>query len=241
MGAFAGTSSWEFPAPDRASPDGLLGVGADLEPATLLDAYARGIFPMPVADGKVVGWFSPDPRGVLPLERFRLSRSLRRSERRLRTTLDQAFAEVVACCADPARPGGWISEEMAGAYVRLHELGVAHSVEVWDGRDTLVGGLFGVSIGALFAAESKFHRARDASKVALARLVRELDSIPAAGALLDVQWCTPHLASVGAVELARADYLERLERAVTCGGPPAFSAPCPAGGAGSSASGADSI
>ena len=204
-------SSWAFPPVETATPEGLVGVGADLEPATILDAYARGIFPMPVAGSEFVGWWSPDPRGVLPLERFHVSRSLRRSWRRLRTTVNQAFDEVVAGCADPARAQGWISGEVVAAYTRLHRLGAAHSVETWDEEDRLVGGLYGVAIGGLFAAESKFHRVTDASKVALARLVEELGSRrEAREVLLDVQWCTPHLASLGAVEIGRDEYLRRL-------------------------------
>ena len=213
-------SSWTFPAPSAATLEGVVGIGADLEPETLLEAYVSGIFPMPVrVDGgpekEVIGWWSPDPRGVLPPRRFEISRSLRRSCRRFSSTINRAFVDVVYGCADPARPHGWITEGMADAYTRLHRRGFAHSIEVWNGDGDLVGGLYGVSIGRLFSAESKFYRETDASKVALARLVEELlAGITDGEPLLDVQWCTPHLASLGAIEISRADYLRRLERAV---------------------------
>ena len=179
----------------------------------MLAAYRHGMFPMPVRtdEGRVLAWWSPDPRGVLPLDGLRVSRSLRRSLRRYRVTADTAFADVVAACADPARPSGWISDEIAAAYARLHELGIAHSVETWEG-DVLVGGLYGVSIGGLFAGESMFSHRTDASKVALVHLVEHLRR--GGATLLDVQWATPHLESLGVVEIARADYIERVRDAV---------------------------
>ena len=149
----------------------MVGVGADLAPGTLLDAYRRGLFPMRLHAGGPIGWWSPDPRGVIPLDGLHVSRSLRRSCRRYRVTVDQAFDDVVRGCADPSRPHGWIDDEFARAYAELHRLGWAHSIEVWDADDALVGGLYGVAIGGLFAAESKFHRATDASKVAVVGLV----------------------------------------------------------------------
>jgi leucyl/phenylalanyl-tRNA---protein transferase len=211
--------AWRFPPPYAASPDGLLAVGADLEPGTLLAAYRSGVFPMPLSGVGELTWFSPDPRGVVPLDEFRPSRSLRRSARRFTVTADAAFADVVAGCADPRRPGGWITPAIRTAYERLHALGWAHSLEVWDERGALAGGLYGVEIGGLFAAESKFHRQTDASKVALAALVERLR---AAGGerLLDVQWTTPHLRSLGARDIARVDYLARLPAALAA--PPAF-------------------
>jgi leucyl/phenylalanyl-tRNA---protein transferase len=210
---------WAFPPPDAAGPDGLLAIGADLEPGTLLAAYRSGVFPMPLSGVRELTWFSPDPRAVVPLGEFRPSRSLRRSARRFTVTADMAFADVVAGCADPRRPGGWITPAIRAAYERLHALGWAHSLEVWDDGGALAGGLYGVEVGGLFAAESKFHRRTDASKVALAALVERLR---AAGGerLLDVQWATPHLRSLGARDIARADYLRRLERALQL--PPAF-------------------
>jgi leucyl/phenylalanyl-tRNA--protein transferase len=156
-----------------------------------------------------MGWWSPDPRAVLPLDGLRVSRSLRRSCARYELRVDAAFSDVVAACGDAGRPGGWITAEIRAAYARLHELGWAHSVEAWDG-DGLVGGLYGVAVGGLFAGESMFHRRLDASKVALVGLVELLQEDGVAGRLLDVQWTTDHLVSLGAVDVPRADYLERL-------------------------------
>ena len=167
-------------------------------------------------------WFCPVMRGVLPLDGLVVSRSLRRSVRDHEIRVDTAFEEVIDACADPARDAGWIDEEIRAAYLRLHELGWAHSVESWrDGR--LVGGLYGVAIGGLFAGESMFHRARDASKVALVGLVGLLRDGYADERLLDVQWRTPHLASLGVVEIPRAAYLRRLVRALALPQPAAFS------------------
>lgn len=194
-----------LPPADSADEHGIVAVGGDLRPELLLAAYRGGIFPMPV-EGHLV-WWSPDPRGVI--ERVRVSRSLRRTRRRFEIRTDTAFAAVVEGCADPRREGGWITREVRDAYVRLHELGWAHSVEAWDG-DGLAGGLYGVAIGRLFAAESMFHRRTDASKAALAALAERMCT----GALIDVQWLTPHLASLGAVEIPRAEYLRRLARAI---------------------------
>jgi leucyl/phenylalanyl-tRNA---protein transferase len=166
------------------------------------------MFPMPL-QGRLV-WWSPDPRAILAPEDFVVSRSLRRTRRRFEIRRDTAFAAVVDGCADPRRPHGWITPEIRAAYLELHELGWAHSVEAWD-ADGLAGGLYGVAIGRLFAAESMFHRATDASKAALAALVEGLGP----GGLLDVQWLTPHLASLGATEIPRTEYLARLARAVS--------------------------
>ena len=193
-----------------------MALGGDLEPETLLAAYRAGLFPMPVEGSRLMAWWSPDPRAVIPAERFLPSRSLRRSIRRYDTTIDRCFRDVVEGCADPARPHGWITAEIADAYTRLHELGWAHSIEVWH-EGELVGGMYGVSIGAFFAGESKFHRARDASKVAVARMVELLE--PYDGAVFDVQWITPHLESLGAVEIRQAEYLRRLRTAVESPGP----------------------
>jgi leucyl/phenylalanyl-tRNA--protein transferase len=192
----------------------VVGVGADLEPGTLLQAYRNGIFPMPVGDGQqeLLAWWSPDPRAVLPLDGLRVSRSLRRSLARYEVRFDTAFDAVVANCADPDRSGRWITPEIAAAYGVLHRLGWAHSVEAWSPGGRLVGGLYGVAIGGLFAGESMFHHETDASKVALIGLVERLR---AGGAtLLDVQWSTPHLTSLGVVEVPRSTYLERLVEAV---------------------------
>ncbi len=199
-------TSWAFPPVESADRHGLIGVGADLEPGTLLNAYRHGIFPMPVGR-RQVGWWSPDPRAIVPLDRLRVTRSLRRSLSKFEVRLNTAFVDVIHACADPRRDGGWITPAIVGAYAALHDLGWAHSVETWrDGE--LVGGLYGVAIGGLFAGESMFHHENDASKVALVALVEMLQS--SACALLDVQWCTPHLASLGAIEISRRHYLELL-------------------------------
>lgn len=211
--------AWEFPPAGEAGADGLLALGADLEPSTLVAAYRAGIFPMPISGVAEIAWFSPDPRGIVPLDGFRPSRSLRRAARRFTVTTDRAFADVVEGCADPRRPGGWITPAIRAAYGRLHALGWAHSVEVWDAEGALAGGLYGVEIGGLFAAESKFHTQTDASKVALAALVERLRSARGPR-LLDVQWTTPHLRTLGAVDIARDDYLARLPAALAA--PPAF-------------------
>jgi leucyl/phenylalanyl-tRNA--protein transferase len=170
-----------------------------------------------------LGWWSPDPRGVLPLGGLHVSRSLRRAVRRFEVRVDSAFAEVVAACADPGRGGRWITAEVAEAYGELHRLGWAHSVECWrDGR--LAGGLYGLAVGGLFAGESMFHRESDASKVALVALVRVLARDGDPRRLLDVQWRTPHLASLGVVDVPREEYL-RLLGAALRRRPPTFTAP----------------
>ena len=191
-----------------------VGVGADLEPGTLLAAYRAGLFPMRLAARGPIGWWSPDPRGILPLGGLRVSRSLRRAVGRFTVTVDGDFRAVMRACADTPRPGGWIDDAFVDAYCRLHELGWAHSVEVWsiDPSPSLVGGLYGVAIGGLFAGESMFHRTTDASKVALVHLVERLRA--GGGVLLDVQWRTDHLASLGAVTVGRDEYGRLLARAV---------------------------
>jgi leucyl/phenylalanyl-tRNA---protein transferase len=204
---------WAFPPAEAAGEQGLLAIGADLAPGTLLAAYRAGIFPMPLDDVAEMAWFSPDPRGVLPLDEFSAGRSLRRSMRRFTVTVDRAFAGVVAGCADPRRPGGWITPAIRAAYQELHALGWAHSVEAWDPDGTLAGGLYGVEIGGLFAAESKFHVRTDASKVALAALVERLREA-GGDRLLDVQWTTPHLRALRARDVPRAQYLRRLAGAL---------------------------
>jgi len=202
-------SAWQF---ERVpfGPDDIVAEGADLEPATLVNAYSHGLFPMPIGR-KRLGWFSPQERGIFPLDDFHVSRSLEKSCRRFRVSLDHDFVGVMHGCGDPRRDHGWINDEFVDAYSRLHQLGYAHSVEVWR-DDELVGGVYGVRIRRLFAGESMFHRATDASKVALVGLV---DLLRAAGfSLFDVQWSTPHLASLGAISLPRPRYLEMLSEAV---------------------------
>ena len=203
-------SLWNLPVPDVVDPSGVVAVGADLEPGTLLAAYRGGLFPMRL-DGGPVGWWSPDPRGVLPLDGLRVTRSMRQAARRFEVRIDTAFAAVMRACADPSRPHGWIDASFIDAYVRLHELGWAHSVECWR-EERLVGGLYGVAIGGLFAGESMFHRERDASKAALMALVELLRD--GGATLLDVQWTTDHLRSLGAVDISRAEYLHRLAEAI---------------------------
>jgi leucyl/phenylalanyl-tRNA--protein transferase len=214
-------TGWDFPASLHHIDDDVVGVGADLEPATLLAAYRRGLFPMPGDPGMPMLWWSPDPRGILPLDRLRVSRSLRASVRRMEVRVDTAFDEVIRACADPSRDSGWISRAIIDAYTELHELGWAHSVEAWQ-DDRLVGGLYGVAIGGLFAGESMFHRVTDASKVALVGLVDLLRDEHAERRVLDVQWSTPHLASLGVVEMARSTYLELLRSALGVPLPAAF-------------------
>src|SRR6266545_1849522 len=205
------TCRWRFPEPSTADGDGLVGFGADLEPETLLHAYRQGIFPWP-HPGMPLPWFSPDPRGIIRLDGLRTSRSLRQRLRNSgwETTVDRAFEAVVAACAERYRPEGtWIVPELRAAYSRLHRLGHAHSLEVWRGED-LLGGLYGVSVGGVFTGESMFHRATDASKVALVDLVAWLAE--GGGCLIDVQVLTAHLARLGAREIPRGDYLALLDR-----------------------------
>jgi leucyl/phenylalanyl-tRNA--protein transferase len=208
-----GDSRWRLPLPSQLPDRDLVGVGGDLQPSTVVNAYRRGIFPMEVTGlPGVLGWWSPDPRGILPLDRLRVTRSTRQSVKRYEIRVDTCFARVVRGCADPSREDGWINERFITAYTRLHELGWAHSVEVFDRDGELAGGLYGVRVDGLFAGESMFHVKRDASKVALVALV---DLMRTSGMpLLDVQWCTDHLASLGAVAIAREEYLARLADAV---------------------------
>jgi len=210
-------TAWQLPPADSADDTEIAGVGADLEPGTLVAAYRSGLFPMRVGRGGPVAWWSPDPRGVVPLDGFHESRSLRRSRPRFEISVDHAFEEVMRACADPHRPHGWIDDDFVAAYTALHRLGWAHSVESWTAQGALAGGVYGVSIGGLFAAESMFHRVTDAGKSALAALV---DLLREGGAsLLDVQWTTPHLVSLGAIDVPRAKYLELLAEALTRPGP----------------------
>jgi leucyl/phenylalanyl-tRNA---protein transferase len=206
-------SPWEFPDP-RDAEDDLVAIGADLAPATLLAAYRAGIFPMPEHGVRPpMHWFSPVERGIVPLDGLVVSRSLRRACRDFEIRVDTAFDAVVAACGDSARDAGWITRDISAAYAELHRLGWAHSVEAWcDGE--LAGGLYGVGVGGLFAGESMFHHARDASKVALVGLVSLLTADGVEGRLLDVQWVTPHLATLGATEVSRAAYLRLLAEAL---------------------------
>jgi leucyl/phenylalanyl-tRNA--protein transferase len=210
-----------MPPAESADGDGIVGTGADLEPGTLLAAYRAGMFPMPI--GQTTGWWSPDPRAIIPLDGLRVSRSLRRSLRGYEIRVDTAFTEVMAACGDPRRPHGWITDAFLTAYTRLHELGWAHSVEAWSPEDgALAGGLYGVATNGLFAGESMFHHRTDASKVALVSLVDVLGADGHPDRLLDIQWVTPHLRTLGAVEIAAADYQQRLQRALLVPPPDPF-------------------
>ena len=201
-----------FPHPDSADEDGFLAVGGDLKPGTLLLAYRNGIFPWTT---RPITWWSPDPRAIIPLGGLHVSRSLGKVLRKgaFSITFDRAFRAVMEGCAEP-RPGRketWITPAFITGYTRLHDLGYAHSVETWDG-ERLAGGLYGVAIGGFFAGESMFSAMENASKVALVSMEEKLRK--SGFALFDVQFVTPHLHSMGAVEIPRREYLERLRRAV---------------------------
>lgn len=210
-------SRFELPDPRSAVGD-VVAVGGDLAPGTLLQAYRKGMFPMHLSEGPLA-WWSPVERAIIPLGGLKVSRSLRQSTRRYLVSVDEDFHGVIEGCAYSDRPGGWITEEFVDAYTELHHLGWAHSLEVWDVDGNLVGGLYGVGIGGLFAGESMFHAARDASKVALVHLVVIMNQ---GGALLDVQWLTPHLETLGGVVIGRDEYLRRLPEALSAPGPFAF-------------------
>lgn len=201
-----------FPDPERADDDGLVAVGGDLSPKRLLEAYRRGIFPWFDEETPIL-WWSPDPRAIFEMDGLHVSRRLARTIRsgRFTVSFDRDFAGVIRGCAYRPEQGVWITPEMIRAYTRLHELGHAHSVEVWH-EGELAGGLYGVAVGGLFAGESMFTRVRDASKVALAHL---MDHLRRHGyQLFDVQFLNDHTASLGATEIPRREYLARLRRAL---------------------------
>lgn len=210
--------------PEESWPNqDLVALSDEVDPELVVEAYRAGVFPMPLPGAAFearIGWWSPVRRGHLPLAGLRVTRSLRQSCRRYQVSLDRDFAQVMTRCADPSRAGGWIDAEIRTVYEQLHHAGLAHSVETWDRQGRLVGGLYGVSLGGLFAGESMFHDpqlGRDASKVALVRLVEVLQTAP--GCLLDVQWVTDHLASLGAQEVPRLRYLAMLDDALQRPGP----------------------
>ena len=208
-----GESRWSFPPPDTWPETDLIAVGGDLEPATLINAYRHAIFPMDVsALGGRLGWWSPNPRGIVPLDGLRVTKSMRQSAKRFEIRIDTCFTEVMRACGNPAREDGWITEPFVAAYTTLHHLGWAHSIEVFDKQGELAGGLYGVRVNGLFAGESMFHAQRDASKVALMALVQLMRDTGLQ--LLDVQWKTEHLASLGAIEVSRREYLARLAGAI---------------------------
>ncbi|NLV24885.1 MAG: leucyl/phenylalanyl-tRNA--protein transferase [Deltaproteobacteria bacterium] len=214
-----------FPPPDMAEADGLLAVGGDLSPQRLLLAYSMGIFPW--FDEPPILWWSPDPRVIIEPHKLKISRRLARTLRsgRFTVTIDRAFAEVIRLCAGVPRAGQsgtWITPAMEDAYVRLFQRGFAHSVECWRGTK-LAGGIYGVSLGRCFFGESMFHRETDASKVALAGL---MDHLRRRGfAFLDCQLPSSHLASLGAIEISRRDFLLRMKKGEVAPGIPSSPSP----------------
>ncbi|WP_343388127.1 leucyl/phenylalanyl-tRNA--protein transferase [Candidatus Amarobacter glycogenicus] len=204
---------WRFPDARLAPPNGLLAEGADFAPSTIVAAYGAGIFPWPHEDAEYL-WFSPDPRAIVPLDGLHVSRRLGRTIRsgRFKVTVDAAFEQVMRACVVRPHDGTWITPRLIEGYTTLHHLGWAHSVEVWDPPGELAGGLYGVAVGAMFGAESMFHRQRDASKVAVAALVQHCREIGVE--LLDVQVLNEHTESLGAVQIGRDEYLGRLAAAV---------------------------
>ncbi|MGZ4687326.1 leucyl/phenylalanyl-tRNA--protein transferase [Oryzihumus sp.] len=216
-------SRWQLDLSQAQPEEDLVGVGADLEPGTLLRAYRAGLFPMGLGrHGRgPIGWWSPDPRGVLLPGDLKVSKSLRKSCRRFEVRVDTAFTDVMRACADPGRDGRWITPAVVRAYTALYQLGWAHSVETWQDGE-LVGGLYGLAVGGLFAGESMFHHATDASKVALVTLAERVFADGDPDRVIDVQWSTPHLQSLGVTEIPREDYVARLDRALALPLPAAF-------------------
>jgi leucyl/phenylalanyl-tRNA--protein transferase len=203
---------WTFPSPDLwPDDDDIVAAGADLETDTLLYAYAHGMFPMFV-NKRNLAWWSPVDRGVIPLDGLRVTRSMQQSAKKFTCTVNQAFTEVMTLCGSMRTDGNWINQHFIDAYTDLHEEGHAHSVEVWNEAGDLVGGLYGVRINKFFAGESMFHIETDASKVALMHLVQlmTLDGME----LLDTQWRTDHLESLGCIALPREKYLQLLASAI---------------------------
>jgi leucyl/phenylalanyl-tRNA---protein transferase len=203
-----------FPPAERAAPEGLVAIGGDLSPERLMDAYRNGIFPWPADDRDPMLWWSPDPRAILPLDRLHVSRRLERTLRSGKFTIrrDSDFAGVISGCATGRgrERGTWLTPAMIAAYTELHKLGHAHCMEAWfEGQ--LVGGVYGVAVGGAFAAESMFYRERDASKAALVSLVEHLRA--RGFVLLDIQQWTPHTGRLGAVQIPRREYLQRLAEA----------------------------
>lgn len=211
-GVFGPAELW--PAQD------LIAVSDEFDAPLVLAAYLSGVFPMPLHDAGFapqMSWWSPVQRGVLTPDGLRVPRSLRQSAKHYRVTFNEAFGEVLRRCADPRRPHGWIDADIVEVYTELHRQGYAHSVEAWTPDGRLAGGLYGMGLGGLFAGESMFHDpviGRDASKVALVRLV-DLLSADGVERIIDTQWLTPHLATLGALDIDRRDYLDLVDELVT--------------------------
>ena len=204
-------SVWDFPTPEQMPKDDLVTLGADLKPETLIESYKHGIFPMhlQIENKREIGWWSPQQRGILPLDKINISSSLKKSMKKYFVTFDQDFDAVIEGCGDDKRPKGWINKDIKIAYKKLFDLGYVHSVEVWNKKDELVGGLYGVEVNGLFAGESMFHKETDASKTAMVYLVNQLKE--AGGErIFDVQWQTPHLKSMGVIKINRAKYISLL-------------------------------
>jgi leucyl/phenylalanyl-tRNA--protein transferase len=204
-------SVWDFPSLEQMPKDDLVTLGADLKPETLIDSYKHGIFPMhlQIENKREIGWWSPLQRGILPLNKINVSSSLKKSMKKYFVTFDQDFDAVIEGCGDDKRPKGWINKDIKTAYKKLFELGYVHSVEVWNKKDELVGGLYGVEVNGLFAGESMFHKQTDASKTAMVYLANQLKE--AGGErIFDVQWQTPHLKSMGVIKISRAKYISLL-------------------------------
>lgn len=201
-----------FPDPSLADAEGLIAVGGDLSPQRLLCAYSTGIFPW-YGDDTPILWWSPDPRAIIELDGLHVSRRLARTVRqgKFAVTFDRAFGQVIRGC-QVREEGTWITEEMIAAYEEMHSLGHAHSVEVWRGGE-LAGGIYGVTIGGLFAGESMFSLVRDASKVALVHLVEHVKK--RGFVLFDIQYLNDHTSSLGGIEIPRDEYLRRLRQAIT--------------------------
>ena len=211
--AESGMAIVQFPDPRTASPEGIVAIGGDLHPESILAAYRQGIFPWPVEKLPLL-WFSPPERGVLEFDDLHVPRSLERARRRsgLRFSIDVAFPAVIAACARTPRPGQhgtWITPAVVVAYTRLHRMGIAHSVEAWRDEE-LVGGVYGVDIDGTFAAESMFYTEPNASKLALLHLIEHLRS--AGLGWMDIQTLTPHMQRLGAKAIGREDFLAKLHR-----------------------------
>jgi len=210
---------WEFPSPELWPNDyDIVAYEADLETDTLLYAYAHGMFPMFVkmrlfSSEETLAWWSPVDRGVIPLDKLRITRSMRKSAQKFTCSINQAFTKVMTLCGSMRTDGNWINPEIIDAYTKLHDEGHAHSVEVWNEAGELVGGLYGVRINRFFAGEYMFHIQTDASKVALMHLVAlmTLDGME----LLDTQWRTEHLETLGCIAIPREEYLQLLASAIT--------------------------